>query len=139
MNPPYHFSDLKELFAYNIYELTSPSMSQSAIYISLSSRQNGINKLKMLDWWPLDDTAVSEWVFWSFMLESSQRGVDFITQIPGEMKFLLDDLFLSKVCFIKRQREYLYWPREKESVLRKLKGNVEFYLCDGDVAFVSGG
>jgi GNAT superfamily N-acetyltransferase len=132
--PRYHFSGFRQFFSYIPLKLYFKNFRQYKgfviLCISISKRKR---VLKILDH-SLENNNVIPAVCAVTLLYAERYQVDRV-EFPERMGQYLEQKTLYKRFLKEQTREYLFFPKNQNSPLERLKGEIQFDYCDGDIAF----
>lgn len=132
--PRYHFSGFRQFFSYIPLKLYFKNFRHyKGFFILCISISKGKKVLKILDH-SLENDDVIPAVCAAALLYAARYEADRV-EFPEKIgQYLSQQTFYKR--FLKEQtREYLFFPKNQNSLLERLKGEIQFNYCDGDTAF----
>jgi GNAT superfamily N-acetyltransferase len=131
--PPCYFSDRRELFRYQAYELQDNEHKPAGFVVLLAWRAQHRSVVKLLDR-HLPDVSARQTAFWLAMRLAAEHGVDRI-ELPIEFEPLANQLpSAARLVSITRRRYFLH-PIDGQSSLARAINSLKLDYCDGDLAF----
>lgn len=127
LKPPYHFSDVRDRFFYEVVELDGDAHSILVLSISWN---NGITELKWVDS-PGFSPDTARRFFIALLARAIHHRADVWNFVPVEFASFLKGF---PGIVMRREREYLFWPETGQELARN-RDKIQFASSDGDAGF----
>ncbi len=130
----YYFSDVRELFTYIALKLYCKTHHHYRGFIVLCISSNkGRTILRVLDHYFKTDDVISGAC--AAVFKYAQKYQADRIEFSNKMGCYLNSQNFFKKFLKKQHRHYLYFPKNIDSPLERLKNEIRFDYCDGDTAF----